>query len=117
MTRVELERLATAPRVSKVNPGNLTTVLASRLPGSTTVAATMFAAHGAGIRVFATGGIGGVHRGERIAGRMPHQGAITWIPGEPSPRDGRGRARSSETLRIASRNSEFSSASCTSPPA
>ena len=64
MTRVELERLATAPRVSKVNPGNLAVVLASRQPGSTTVAATMFAAHASGIRVFATGGIGGVHRGD-----------------------------------------------------
>jgi pseudouridylate synthase len=64
MTRAELERLATAPRVSKVNPGNLAAVLASRQPGSTTVAATMFAAHAGGIRVFATGGIGGVHRGD-----------------------------------------------------
>lgn len=64
MTRAELERLATAPRVSKVNPGNLAAVLASRQPGSTTVAATMFAAHASGIRVFATGGIGGVHRGD-----------------------------------------------------
>jgi pseudouridine-5'-phosphate glycosidase len=64
MTRAELERLATAPGVSKVNPGNLAAVLASRQPGSTTVAATMFAAHASGIRVFATGGIGGVHRGE-----------------------------------------------------
>jgi pseudouridine-5'-phosphate glycosidase len=64
MTRTELERLATTPRVSKVNPGNLAAVLASRQPGSTTVAATMFAAHSGGIRVFATGGIGGVHRGD-----------------------------------------------------
>jgi pseudouridine-5'-phosphate glycosidase len=66
MTPVELERLATAPRVSKVNPGNLAAVLASRQPGSTTVAATMFAAHAGGIRVFATGGIGGVHRGDAV---------------------------------------------------
>ena len=64
LTHGELERLAGSPRVAKVNPGNLAAVLASRQPGSTTVAATMFAAHAAGIRVFATGGIGGVHRGE-----------------------------------------------------
>jgi pseudouridine-5'-phosphate glycosidase len=64
MTRAELERLATAPYVAKVNPGNLAAVLASRQPGSTTVAATMFAAHAGGVRVFATGGIGGVHRGD-----------------------------------------------------
>jgi pseudouridylate synthase len=68
LTRVELERLATAPHVSKVNPGNLAAVLASRQPGSTTVAVTMFAAHAGGIRVFATGGIGGVHRGAEASG-------------------------------------------------
>src|SRR5262245_30248036 len=49
MTRAELELLASAPRVSKVNPGNMAAVLASRQPGSTTVAATMFAAHAGGI--------------------------------------------------------------------
>jgi len=58
----ELQRLATAPLVSKVNLGNLGAVAAGGAPGSTTVAATMFVAAHAGIRVFATGGIGGVHR-------------------------------------------------------
>jgi len=58
----ELERLATTKDVAKVNPGNLGAVVASGAPGSTTVAATMFAAAATGIRVFATGGIGGVHR-------------------------------------------------------
>jgi pseudouridine-5'-phosphate glycosidase len=62
LERAELERLATAKDVAKVNPGNLAAVLASGGPGSTTVAATMFAAAAAGVRVFATGGIGGVHR-------------------------------------------------------
>jgi pseudouridylate synthase len=60
--RDELERLATAPGVVKVNPGNLAATVAAGLPGSTTVAATMFAAAAVGIGVFATGGIGGVHR-------------------------------------------------------
>jgi pseudouridine-5'-phosphate glycosidase len=59
----ELERLATGATTAKVNLGNLAAVLAAGGPGSTTVAATLLAAQQAGIRVFATGGIGGVHRG------------------------------------------------------
>ena len=62
LARAELERLATAHGVAKVNPGNLAAVIAAGTAGSTTVAATMFVAAEAGIRVFATGGIGGVHR-------------------------------------------------------
>jgi pseudouridine-5'-phosphate glycosidase len=62
LARAELERLATARDVAKVNPGNLAAVLASGAPGSVTVAATMSIAAQTGIRVFATGGIGGVHR-------------------------------------------------------
>src|SRR5262249_9056061 len=59
----ELERLAESPATTKLNLGNLAAQMVSGAPGSTTVAATMFAAARAGIRVFATGGIGGVHRG------------------------------------------------------
>jgi pseudouridylate synthase len=59
----DLRTLAGAPGVAKVNLGNLASVVGSGRPGSTTVAATMFAAAQAGIRVMATGGIGGVHRG------------------------------------------------------
>jgi len=62
LTRAELERFASARDVAKVNLGNLAAVVASNTPGSATVAATMFVAAEAGIRVFATGGIGGVHR-------------------------------------------------------
>ena len=62
LARAELERLAGARDVAKVNLGNLAAVVASSIPGSATVAATMFVAAQAGIRVFATGGIGGVHR-------------------------------------------------------
>lgn len=58
----QLERLAISPGVAKLNPGNLAAGVASGAPGATTVAATLFAAHRAGIHVFATGGIGGVHR-------------------------------------------------------
>jgi pseudouridine-5'-phosphate glycosidase len=62
LTPDELSELAESGDVEKVNPSNLAAVLAARQLGSTTVAATMFAAHACGIRVFATGGIGGVHR-------------------------------------------------------
>jgi len=62
LTRAELEQLAATPCVAKVNLSNLAAALSSGQSGSTTVAATMFAAHTSGIRVFATGGIGGVHR-------------------------------------------------------
>lgn len=59
----ELERLATEAGVLKVSRRDLSWVLATGRTGATTVSATMFAAFRAGIDVFATGGIGGVHRG------------------------------------------------------
>jgi pseudouridine-5'-phosphate glycosidase len=62
LTKTELERLAAARGVAKLNLSNLASHLATGAPGSTTVAATMAAAHAAGIEVLATGGIGGVHR-------------------------------------------------------
>ena len=68
LTRTELERLATTPNVAKINLSNLAAAVASGQPGSTTVAATMFAACAGSIRVFATGGIGGVHRGAGDSG-------------------------------------------------
>jgi pseudouridine-5'-phosphate glycosidase len=60
-----LEALATAPSgsVRKAARPTLGIALAAGGWAATTVSATMFAAHAAGIRVFATGGIGGVHRG------------------------------------------------------
>jgi pseudouridine-5'-phosphate glycosidase len=63
LTPGELARLAATPGVAKLNLSNLAARLAAGGAGSTTVAATMLAAHHAGIGVFATGGIGGVHRG------------------------------------------------------
>jgi pseudouridine-5'-phosphate glycosidase len=62
LTRHELEQLAATPNVAKINLSNLAAAVSSGQSGSTTVAATMFAAYTSGIRVFATGGIGGVHR-------------------------------------------------------
>ena len=63
LSREELSRLAASPKIEKLNLSNLAARLAAGGAGSTTVAATMLAAHMAGITVFATGGIGGVHRG------------------------------------------------------
>ena len=59
----ELDLLAQAKDVRKLSRADLAYAVSARLDGSTTVAATMIAAHLAGIVVFATGGIGGVHRG------------------------------------------------------
>ena len=50
-------------KVTKASRRDLPMLIAKRMDGATTVAATMIAAASAGIRVFATGGIGGVHRG------------------------------------------------------
>ncbi len=61
LDQAQLEALAAAA-ATKVNPGNLAAIVASGRAGSTTVAATVWAASKAGIRVVATGGIGGVHR-------------------------------------------------------
>jgi pseudouridine-5'-phosphate glycosidase len=59
-----LERLAKKEEpIAKLTRRDLGPALAAGELGATTVAATMFIAHRAGIRVFATGGIGGVHRG------------------------------------------------------
>lgn len=59
----DLERLAKEKPVAKVSRRDLPEVFAKRLLGATTVATTMIGAHLAGIKVFVTGGIGGVHRG------------------------------------------------------
>jgi len=59
----QLEALAQARGAMKLSRADLAVCLAQRRTGATTVAATMICAHLAGIAVFATGGIGGVHRG------------------------------------------------------
>jgi len=63
LTSDELEALAAEPAPWKVSRQNLAASLGRAGWSGTTVAATMIAAHGSGISVFATGGIGGVHRG------------------------------------------------------
>lgn len=63
LTAAELERLAQAKGVAKLSRADLAVCMAQGGTGATTVAATMIAAELAGIEVFATGGIGGVHKG------------------------------------------------------
>lgn len=58
----ELEHLATAKPVMKVSRRDTAVAVAGKKDGATTVSATMYLAYRAGIQVFATGGIGGVHR-------------------------------------------------------
>lgn len=63
LTQDELDALAQAENVAKLSRADMAVCIAQGGTGATTVSATMIAAHLAGISVFATGGIGGVHRG------------------------------------------------------
>jgi pseudouridine-5'-phosphate glycosidase len=63
LSKDEIEQLGTAQHVLKVSRRDLAVVLATGQPGATTVAGTMLCASMVNIRFFATGGIGGVHRG------------------------------------------------------
>src|SRR5206468_2690128 len=63
LSATELEQLAQTRVPMKLSRADLAYAIATGSTGSTTVAATMICAHLAGIGVFATGGIGGVHRG------------------------------------------------------
>lgn len=63
LTEEEIEYMAKAEGVLKVSRRDLPLVISQKLDGATTVAGTMIAANMAGIKVFVTGGIGGVHRG------------------------------------------------------
>jgi len=65
MNEEHFEKLATSKDIRKISNREIPLALAKRWDCATTVAATAFIAHRAGIRVFATGGIGGVHRGDR----------------------------------------------------
>lgn len=62
MSDAELERLANEDNVYKVGPRDFATVIAKKICGGTTVAGTMLACQHTNLKVFATGGIGGVHR-------------------------------------------------------
>ena len=63
LTKEEIEFLATNDEIKKISRRDLAIAVSQKLSGSTTVASTMIIADLAKIAVFATGGIGGVHRG------------------------------------------------------
>ncbi len=63
LTGEELVSLSNVDQAMKLSRADLAMAIARKAVGSTTVAATMMIAHRAGINVFATGGIGGVHQG------------------------------------------------------
>jgi pseudouridylate synthase len=66
LTDSELEHLANQDDVRKISRRDFATAMVKKESGGTTVAGTMFAAYQAGIKVFATGGIGGVHEVETL---------------------------------------------------
>lgn len=66
LSRAQLDWLAKAQSVAKLSRADFAVSLSEGWTGSTTVAATMIAARLAGIETFATGGIGGVHRGAEL---------------------------------------------------
>jgi pseudouridine-5'-phosphate glycosidase len=61
----QFEMLATGKDIRKISRRDIPIAISKKLDCATTVATTAFIAHHTGIKVFATGGIGGVHRGER----------------------------------------------------
>jgi pseudouridylate synthase len=63
LDRKQIEHLATANEIRKISRRDLAIAVAKKLDCATTVASTAFIAHRSAIKVFATGGIGGVHRG------------------------------------------------------
>ncbi|MBI4770259.1 MAG: pseudouridine-5'-phosphate glycosidase [Chloroflexi bacterium] len=73
LSEAELQRLANAEGALKISRRDFGPAIARGADGGTTVAATMLACHRAGVGVFATGGIGGVHRGG-----PPETTAPTW---------------------------------------
>lgn len=63
LTERQLEKLASSDNVRKISRRDIAIAVAKKETAATTVASTAFIAHAAGIKIFATGGIGGVHRG------------------------------------------------------
>lgn len=81
MTTAEIEELSTSDDVVKASLRDLAVASAKRLSAGTTVAATAFLAHRAGIRVFSTGGLGGVHRdAQRTFDESADLGTLATLP-------------------------------------
>lgn len=66
LNQEELEQIASADDIQKISIRDLPVAFAKRSNGATTVASTIWIAHRAGLKVFSTGGIGGVHRGDLL---------------------------------------------------
>ena len=81
LSEAELTRLADMDQTRKVSRRDFPLVLGNRMNGGTTVAGTMIAASQARIRVFATGGIGGVHRGSNwdVSADLPELGQTPMV--------------------------------------
>jgi pseudouridine-5'-phosphate glycosidase len=79
MSEADLDELANDPKPRKVSQRDFATAAIKAENGGTTVAGTMFAAHQAAIKVFATGGIGGVHK-ESAFDISTDLGALASIP-------------------------------------
>ncbi len=81
LSREQMERLAAELSPVKISLRDLPAAVARGATGGTTVAATMYLAHRAGLRVFATGGIGGVHRGhpEDVSADLPALASIPMV--------------------------------------
>lgn len=92
LPEADIEQLGRSGRdVVKVSRRDVPFIVAAGATGATTVASTMIIAAMAGIRVFATGGIGGVHRGRRRVLMCPqickswHRPRLLWCARGPSP--------------------------------
>lgn len=106
LREVELERIATDPHVAKISTRDLGWTIARGVTAATTVAATAFLAQRAGIAVFATGGIGGVHRGAPLDVsadllELHHSRMIVVCAGAKSILDLRATREALETLGVA----------------
>lgn len=67
MSKEEIEEFGKTKGILKASRRDLPVIIAKKLWGATTVATTMIFAHMAGIKVFVTGGVGGVHRGGEVS--------------------------------------------------
>jgi pseudouridine-5'-phosphate glycosidase len=63
LNEAQVEQIANGDNIKKISTRDLAVAVTRSWDGATTVASTLWVAHRAGIQVFATGGIGGVHRG------------------------------------------------------
>ena len=81
LDKTQLQHLANGDDIKKISTRDLAVAVARSWDGATTVAATMWIAHRAGIKVFATGGIGGVHRGSLpdVSADLPEIGRTPMI--------------------------------------